>query len=113
LVSDIQVASGIHRHTVRLIQAGVGGRATVSSITPTVRARHCGDDTIGVHLADAAVEGISDVKVSEAIQRYGIWPICVSRIVPTWITKIIGDCNAGWHEDSVWTRQRVVYIERA
>ncbi len=69
-ISDEEVAAAVYRRASRIAQFGTGGGSAVSVVARCARARHGADDTICIHLANALVGGISDVKVAAAVYRH-------------------------------------------
>ena len=68
-VGDVEVANGIHRHVIRIIELGGGGGATVSEIASAAGASHSGNDAGRVHLADALILGVCDVEIPGRVHR--------------------------------------------
>ena len=68
-VRNEQVAQGVHRHAVGLIQPGIGGRPAVPGVTGCAIAGHRRDDAVGVHLADDAATTVHNEHIAGGVQR--------------------------------------------
>ena len=70
LVAYVQVPGRIQTNTRGIIQAGVGGGATVPGKVGGAIARDRGDDAIGVHFSDALITPVRDIQIARAVQNH-------------------------------------------
>src|SRR5262249_40977726 len=68
-IADEEVAGTIHRQPRGIIQLRTDGRPAIPAEALCAIARHGGDDSGRVHLADAFVTLIEDKEVAEIIRR--------------------------------------------
>src|SRR5208282_4767428 len=72
-VGDVEVAAGVHRHAIGVVEFGGGGGAVVAAVARGAVARDGGDHPCaGVHLADAVVLGVGDEDVAAGVHRHAI-----------------------------------------
>ena len=69
-IRNEQVAGGVHRHASRdhSIPHWSPRPRRRSNLIPV--ARHCGDNPVGAHLADAVVTGIRNEQVAGGVHRH-------------------------------------------
>ena len=66
-IRDIKIAGGIHDNALRRTKPGFNRRASIAAVTVISTSGYGSDDTGCIHLSDAAIRSVCNVKVAGSI----------------------------------------------